>query len=86
MLIPLFVLGTGALLAGWVWHEAFVGAEEGASFWRGSLAFREHLMHAMHEVPAWVVYTPSVAFFLGLGSKGGAPTRSISFQSPIRRA
>ncbi|WP_156255997.1 NADH-quinone oxidoreductase subunit L [Sandarakinorhabdus oryzae] len=67
MLIPLFVLGTGALLAGLVWHEKFVGAEEGAGFWRGSLAFREHLMHAMHEVPAWVVWTPSVAFFLGLG-------------------
>ena len=67
MLIPLFVLGTGALLAGWVWHESFVGAEEGAGFWRGSLAFREHLMHAIHEVPALVVYTPSVAFFLGLG-------------------
>jgi NADH-quinone oxidoreductase subunit L len=67
MLIPLFVLGTGALLAGWVWHESFVGAEEGAGFWRGSLAFRTDLMHAMHEVPAWVVYTPSVAFFLGLG-------------------
>ncbi|MFZ4688757.1 MAG: NADH-quinone oxidoreductase subunit L [Polymorphobacter sp.] len=68
MLLPLFVLGSGALLAGWVWHEKFVGAEEGASFWRGSLAFREHLMHAMHEVPAWVVWTPSVAFFLGLGA------------------
>ena len=67
MLIPLFLLGAGALFAGLVWHEAFVGAEEGAQFWRGSLAFREDLMHAMHEVPAWVVYTPSVAFFLGLG-------------------
>ncbi|OSZ69053.1 NADH-quinone oxidoreductase subunit L [Sphingomonas sp. IBVSS1] len=67
MLIPLFVLGVGALLAGFVWHEQFVGAEGGAEFWRGSLAFNEHLMHAMHEVPAWVVYTPSVAFFLGLG-------------------
>jgi NADH-quinone oxidoreductase subunit L len=66
MLLPLFVLGGGALGAGWVWHEKFVGAAEGAGFWRGSLAFREHLMHAMHEVPAWVVWTPSVAFFLGL--------------------
>ncbi|WP_426163364.1 NADH-quinone oxidoreductase subunit L [Sandarakinorhabdus sp. DWP1-3-1] len=66
MLIPLFVLGAGALGAGWLWHEQFVGAEEGAGFWRGSLAFREHLMHAMHEVPTWVVWTPSVAFFLGL--------------------
>lgn len=67
MLVPLFLLGAGALFAGLVWHEAFVGAEDGAQFWRGSLAFRADLMHAMHEVPAWVVYTPSVAFFLGLG-------------------
>jgi NADH-quinone oxidoreductase subunit L len=66
MLIPLFVLGVGALGAGWLWHESFVGAEHGGEFWRGSLAFREDLMHAMHEVPAWVVWTPSVAFALGL--------------------
>jgi NADH-quinone oxidoreductase subunit L len=70
MLVPLFLLGAGALLAGWVWHEAFVGAEEGARFWRGSLAFDTHLMHALHEVPAWVVATPSVAFFAGLGLAG----------------
>ena len=68
MLIPLFILGAGALGAGLIWHEQFVGAEEGAGFWRGSLAFREHLMHAMHEVPAWVVWTPSVAFFAGLAA------------------
>ncbi len=68
MLIPLFILGAGALGAGWLWHEQFVGAEEGAGFWRGSLAFREHLMHAMHEVPAWVVWAPSMAFFTGLGT------------------
>jgi len=67
MLIPLFVLGAGALFAGWLWHGAFVEAEEGAAFWRGSLAFDTHLMHALHEVPAWVVWTPSVAFFAGLG-------------------
>jgi NADH-quinone oxidoreductase subunit L len=66
MLIPLLVLGTGALFAGWIWHESFVGVEAGESFWKGSIAFREHLMHAMHEVPAWVVWTPSLAFFLGL--------------------
>ena len=67
MLIPLFVLGGGALFAGWLWHGAFVEAEEGAAFWRGSLAFDTHLMHALHEVPAWVVWTPSLAFFAGLG-------------------
>jgi NADH-quinone oxidoreductase subunit L len=66
MLIPLFVLGAGALLAGWVWHHDFVGAEEGQAFWRGSLAFRTDLMEAMHHVPAWVVYAPAAAFFAGL--------------------
>ncbi|WP_353216671.1 NADH-quinone oxidoreductase subunit L [Sandarakinorhabdus sp.] len=67
MLIPLFVLGTGALLAGYIWHGVFVEAEEGAAFWRGSLAFDTHLMHAMHEVPVWVVQAPTAAFFTGLG-------------------
>jgi NADH-quinone oxidoreductase subunit L len=66
MLVPLFVLGGGALLAGWVWHHDFVGAEEGGAFWRGSLAFRADLMEAMHHVPAWVVYAPAAAFFAGL--------------------
>ena len=66
MLVPLVLLGAGALLAGWIWHEPFVGAEQGAPFWRGSLAFREPLMEAMHHVPAWVVWTPAAAFFLGL--------------------
>ncbi|MFZ4382187.1 MAG: NADH-quinone oxidoreductase subunit L, partial [Sandarakinorhabdus sp.] len=66
MLIPLFVLGAGALLAGVIWHGAFVEAEEGEAFWRGSLAFDTHLMHALHEVPAWVVQAPTVAFFTGL--------------------
>ena len=66
MLLPLFLLGVGALFAGYVWHESFVGAEQGGDFWRGSLAFRTELMHAMHEVPTWVVWTPAAAFFLGL--------------------
>ena len=78
MLIPLFVLGGGALFAGWLWHGAFVEAEEGAAFWRGSLAFDTHLMHALHEVPAWVVWTPSVAFFAGLGLAWNAYIRRPS--------
>jgi NADH-quinone oxidoreductase subunit L len=78
MLIPLFVLGAGALFAGWLWHGAFVEAEEGAAFWRGSLAFDTHLMHALHEVPAWVVWTPSIAFFAGLGLAWNAYIRRPS--------
>ncbi|GGE07858.1 NADH:ubiquinone oxidoreductase subunit L [Polymorphobacter glacialis] len=68
MLLPLFLLGAGALGAGYVWHHQFVGAEHGADFWRGSLAFRAELMEAMHHVPSWVVHAPAVAFFLGLGA------------------
>jgi NADH-quinone oxidoreductase subunit L len=78
MLIPLFVLGAGALFAGIIWHGAFVEAETGAAFWRGSLAFDTHLMHALHEVPAWVVWTPSVAFFAGLGLAWNAYVRRPS--------
>jgi NADH-quinone oxidoreductase subunit L len=86
MLIPLFILGAGALGAGWLWHEQFVGAEVGAGFWRGSLAFREHLMHAMHEVPAWVVWTPSVAFFAGLGAAWFAYLKSPDLPGKVAGA
>ena len=86
MLVPLLVLGVGALGAGWVWHENFVGAEHGAAFWRGSIAFREHLMHAMHEVPAWVVWTPSVAFFVGLGAAWFAYLKSPELPGKVAGA
>ena len=67
MTVPLVVLAVGALLAGVVFHDGFVGAEGGVAFWGQSIAFDVALMDALHHVPAWVVYAPSVAFFLGLG-------------------
>ena len=51
---PAGVLSIGAMFAGFVFHDAFIDAENGAHFWQGSIAFDEHLMHAMHEVPLWV--------------------------------
>ena len=86
MLVPLFVLGAGALFAGLIWHEQFVGAEEGVAFWRGSIAFDTHLMHAMHEVPAWVVWTPSVAFALGLFAAWVAYLRSPDLPGKVAGA
>jgi len=86
MLLPLFILGAGALGAGYVWHEKFVGAEDGAAFWRGSLAFRENLMHAMHEVPTWVVWTPSVAFFAGLAGAWYAYLRAPGLPGKVAGA
>jgi NADH-quinone oxidoreductase subunit L len=66
MLVPLAVLTIGAIFAGYGFHHAFIGAEEGAAFWQGSLAFDEHLMHAMHEVPLLVKLSATIVMILGL--------------------
>ena len=66
ILLPLLVLTVGAVIGGYVFHHAFVGSEHGAEFWRGSLAFDAHLMHAAHEVPLWVKWTPFAVMLTGL--------------------
>jgi NADH-quinone oxidoreductase subunit L len=67
MRIPLLVLALGAVFAGYLFHGAFIEAETGAEFWKNStLAFNEHLMHAMHEVPLWVKLSSTVAMLTGL--------------------
>ena len=65
MLIPLALLSVGAVLAGFVFHGAFISEGEGA-FWKGSVAFSEHLIHAMHEVPVWVKWAPFGVMTTGL--------------------
>ncbi|MBU3991428.1 MAG: NADH-quinone oxidoreductase subunit L [Alphaproteobacteria bacterium] len=64
MLVPLGVLSLGAVFAGLVFHGAFISDGEGA-FWKGSLAFSEHLIHAMHGVPHWVKWAPFVVMATG---------------------
>ena len=66
MTVPLVVLAVGALFAGYVFHDGFVGAEGGVAFWNGAIAFDTALMEALHHVPGWVVWAPSFAFVLGL--------------------
>jgi NADH-quinone oxidoreductase subunit L len=67
MLIPLGVLALGAVFAGFLFHGGFIEAEAGKAFWANStLAFNEHLMHAMHEVPLWVKLASTVAMLTGL--------------------
>jgi NADH-quinone oxidoreductase subunit L len=63
MLVPLGVLTVGAVLAGFVFSPAFL---ETAEFWGKSIAYDEHLMHAMHEVPLWVKLSATVVMLLGL--------------------
>jgi NADH-quinone oxidoreductase subunit L len=66
MLIPLAVLTLGAVFAGFIFHHQFVDAEHGLEFWKDSIAFDTHLMHAMHEVPLWVKLTPAAVMLIGL--------------------
>ncbi|WP_156679218.1 NADH-quinone oxidoreductase subunit L [Sphingomonas profundi] len=65
MLIPLGVLSFGAIFAGFLFHLPFLDAERGAEFWRGSVAFNAHLMHAMHGVPLWVKLSATVVMLTG---------------------
>lgn len=63
MLVPLALLSLGAVLTGWVFSHAFL---ESADFWGGSIAYDEHLMHSMHEVPLWVKLTATIVMLAGL--------------------
>jgi NADH-quinone oxidoreductase subunit L len=68
MLIPLIVLTVGAVAAGYVFHHWFIEPEAGETFWKGSLFFNEHLMHAMHEVPLLVKLAATIVMLIGLVS------------------
>ncbi len=66
MLIPLAVLSVGAVAAGFVFKEAFIG-HDFEKFWKAALFMGKdnHILHAMHEVPKWVVWSPFVAMLIG---------------------
>jgi NADH-quinone oxidoreductase subunit L len=63
MLVPICLLAVGALAAGFTFSPFFL---ESAEFWRGSVAFDEHLAHAMHQVPDLVKYAATIAMLIGL--------------------
>ena len=75
MMIPLYLLAAGAVLAGMVYYEPFVGHHV-AEFWNGSI-FHAHwhddhgvkvpeVLHAAHDVPKWVKAAPFIAMAVGL--------------------
>jgi NADH-quinone oxidoreductase subunit L len=66
MLVPIGLLALGAVLAGQLFHGVFLDAERAPAFWQGSVAFSEHLAHAMHEVPMWVKLTATFVMIAGL--------------------
>jgi NADH-quinone oxidoreductase subunit L len=67
MLVPLLVLSVGALFAGTLLKYPFVGSGwEG--FWQGSIvnAPHNHIMEAVHHVPAWVPIVPTIIALTGI--------------------
>jgi NADH-quinone oxidoreductase subunit L len=62
--LPLVLLALGALLLGGVFANVFIGAEQ-TEFWRGSLVTHEG---AHHDVPLWVILSPTVAMALGFAA------------------
>ncbi len=79
MLVPLGLLSIGALFAGIAFHTPFLEPEAGPGFWRDSIAFDEHLMHAIHKVPLWVKLAPAVVMIVGFLIAYGAYIRSKTF-------
>ncbi|SMH47730.1 NADH-quinone oxidoreductase subunit L [Mesorhizobium australicum] len=67
MLAPLFILAVGALFAGVLFHEFFIG-EGYEHFWKSALFTLpdNHILHDFHSVPVWVKLAPFVAMLLGL--------------------
>jgi len=80
ILVPLAVLSIGAIFAGYVYHHAYV--EDGA-FWAGAIAFNEHLVHAMHEVPGWVKWAPFVVMATGFLIAWYGYIRNTSFPARV---
>ncbi|TVR82290.1 MAG: NADH-quinone oxidoreductase subunit L, partial [Rhodospirillales bacterium] len=67
MLVPMGVLGIGAIIAGMVGYNAFVGAGS-AVFWGGSIfVLPEHDVYdAIYQLPAWVPLLPMLVGLAGI--------------------
>ncbi len=66
MLVPLYILAVGALFAGFLFHDQFIG-DAYEAFWKTALftSADNHVLHEMHGVPMWVKLSPFVAMVIG---------------------
>ncbi|MCB1495666.1 MAG: NADH-quinone oxidoreductase subunit L [Bauldia sp.] len=66
MLVPLYVLGLGALFGGMVFYNFFIGTGF-EDFWKGAVFFSEenHTLEEMHHIPFWVVWAPTTMMVIG---------------------
>ncbi len=64
VLVPLALLAAGSLFAGYPFKEIFAGHDV-ESFFRESLQLAPGIIDAMHHVPGWVAWSPTVMMVLG---------------------
>ncbi|QNQ11558.1 NADH-quinone oxidoreductase subunit L [Sphingomonas alpina] len=83
MLTPLVLLSVGAVAAGFAFHGFFIEPQAGEIFWKGSIAFSEHLMHEMHEVPLLVKLSATIAMALGLWGAWMSYVRAPAFPAQV---
>lgn len=63
--LPLLILAIGAIFAGFLYKDAFIG-EGRFAFWNGSLVTTAgDVMDQAHDVPAAVIWSPFVAMLIG---------------------
>jgi len=67
MLLPLFALAFGAIVAGFATVNAFIGDGQ-AAFWGASIWTHpdNHVLHDAHHVPTWVKLLPIVVAVAGI--------------------
>ncbi|HVY18445.1 MAG TPA: NADH-quinone oxidoreductase subunit L [Bauldia sp.] len=65
MLVPLYILAVGALLAGIIFSGVFNGPA--SEFWHEAIVAGEHapILEAMHQSPWWVTYLPTLMMAIG---------------------
>lgn len=82
MLLPLCILAIGAVFAGFAFHHEFISEGTG-EFWKGSIAFAEHTIHAMHAVPTWVKWAPFTVMAIGFVTAWYGYIRNTRFPAMV---
>ena len=66
MLVPLYFLAAGAVLAGVVFYSMFFhDVEHVDHFFAGSLVVSHEFLEAAHAVPLWVKWSSTIAMLIG---------------------
>ena len=66
MLVPLLVLSVGAVFAGGLFADRFIGPEQ-AGFWKGAIfnGQSNRVLASLHDVPEWLHFAPLVVTAIG---------------------